>query len=256
MSASERGGEVGLSVVIPVRDDAVALERCLSLLDRQSVAPLEVIVVDNASTDDSALVAAAHGARVVREPRPGIPAAASTGYDAATGDVIVRCDADSAPPHDWLERIRARLTADPGLDALTGTGNFYDVAVWQARVLRPLYLGSYYLLVHAALGHPPLWGSNMAVRREAWEQVRDLVHRGDAEVHDDIDLAFALGPERCIRYDAALRVGVSARSVRGGSQLRRRLRRAWHTLAVNWRVAPPWERWGRRFAARTAVGRR
>src|SRR3954452_8207081 len=89
-----------VSVVIPVKDDAVALERCLRLLGQQTVAPLEVVVVDNGSRDASAAGARRHGARVVTEPTPGIPAAASTGYDAARGDLIARCDADSVPDTD------------------------------------------------------------------------------------------------------------------------------------------------------------
>ncbi|NMR19088.1 glycosyltransferase family 2 protein [Cellulomonas fimi] len=245
--SASRSDVPSLSVVIPAKDDAVALDRCLRLVARQTHAPLEVVVVDNGSTDATARVAAAHGARVVPEPRPGIPAAAATGYDAARGDVVVRCDADSAPPPDWLARVAARMSADPTLDALTGTGYFYDLPRWAEPVLRRAYLGSYYALVHLALAHTALWGSNLAFRRATWHEVRHLVHRDDAELHDDIDLAFQLGPARRTAYDGALRVGVSARSLRGGAQLRRRFRRAFRTLAVNWRVEPPWERWRRRL---------
>ncbi|MGI5190910.1 hypothetical protein ACQEVI_22420 [Promicromonospora sp. CA-289599] len=67
--------------------------------------------------------------------------------------------------------------------------------------------------------------------------------RDDAEVHDDLDLAFRLGPGRRIRLDRSWRVGVSARSLHGRRQRRRRLDRAWRTLRVNWQVSPPWERW-------------
>ncbi|MCU1432036.1 MAG: glycosyl transferase family 2, partial [Actinotalea sp.] len=81
-----------LSVVVPVKDDAVALRRCLRQIGRQTVEPLEVIVVDNGSRDTTAAVAREHGARVVVEAAPGIAAAASAGYDAAVGQVIVRCD--------------------------------------------------------------------------------------------------------------------------------------------------------------------
>ena len=88
----------------------------------------------------------------------------------------------------------------------------------------------------------------MAVRREAWQAVRSDVSRDDPEVHDDLDLAFALGPERRIRFDRSLRVGVSARSLRGHHQRVRRFDRAWRTLRVNWRVAPPWDRWRARLA--------
>jgi hypothetical protein len=234
---------LSVSVVVPVRDDAVALERCLRLLARQTVAPLEVVVVDNASRDSSAEVALRLGARVVAEPVVGIPAAAATGYDAARGDIIARCDADSTPPADWIQHITTAMSSDPRLDALTGTGRFYDVPRWASAVLGPIYLGSYYVLVHAALGHTPLWGSNMAVRRRTWQEVRHLVHRNDPELHDDIDLAFAMGPRHWVRYDPRLSVGVSGRSLRGYRQLRRRLRRAFRTLEVNWRRTPPWLRW-------------
>jgi hypothetical protein len=242
------GSPLTVSVVIPVKDDAVALERCLNLLARQTVAPLEVVVVDNGSRDASAEVARRHGARVVTEPMPGIPAAASTGYDAARGDLIARCDADSLPEADWLARIVAAMAAEPFTDALTGTGRFYDVPRWSGALLGRSYLGSYYLLVHLALGHTPLWGSNMALRRRTWHEVRHLVHREDAELHDDIDLSFALGPHHRVRYDAGLSVGVSGRSLRGGRQVRRRFRRAFRTMEVNWRRSPPWLRWQARLS--------
>jgi glycosyltransferase involved in cell wall biosynthesis len=243
-----------VSVVIPVRDDAVALEACLALLARQTVRPAEVVVVDNGSSDGSAGVAAAWGARVVPEERTGIPAAASTGYDHAVGDVIARLDADSRPGPRWVERIATRMAHEPGLDAVTGTGRFVDLPAGVAAVASAGYLGSYYVLCHLALGHTALWGSSMAVRRSTWLAVRSDVCRDDAEVHDDLDLAFALGPGRRIRFDRGLRVGVSARSLRGRAQRRRRLDRAWRTLRRNWRRMPPWERWRARLA-RSVAGR-
>jgi len=241
-------GQLTVSVVIPVKDDADALERCLRMLGRQTLRPLEIVVVDNGSSDHSALVADWYGARVVEEPVAGIPAAACTGYDAAVGDLIARCDADTSPPEDWVERVVRVMTQSPELDALTGTGRFYDLPRWLSPVMRPLYLGTYYLLVHAALGHSTVWGSNMAIRRASWLEVRHLVHRTDPEIHDDMDLAFALGPQRRVRYDKKLVVGVSARSLRGSRQLRRRLHRAVRTLQVNWRLLPPWERWQARLS--------
>ena len=96
MSATAGAELPSVSVVIPVKDDAVALRSCLEVLTRQSLAPLEIVVVDNGSSDDSAAVAMAYGARVVAEPSPGIPAAASTGYDAARGEVIARTPLSTA----------------------------------------------------------------------------------------------------------------------------------------------------------------
>lgn len=232
-----------VSVVIPVRDDADQLRTCLRALAVQTVAPLEVVVVDNGSSDDSAEVARAHGARVVEEPAVGIPAAAATGYDAATGDVIARLDADSRPPADWVEQVVRAFDRRPGAVAVTGLGAFHDAPRGLGAILSMIYLGSYYLLGAAACGHHVLWGSSMAVRRSTWLEVSDAVHRTDGEIHDDMDLALVLGPGAAIHLSPSLRLGVSARSLHGRAQLRRRLARAFRTLRINWRNAPPWDRW-------------
>jgi cellulose synthase/poly-beta-1,6-N-acetylglucosamine synthase-like glycosyltransferase len=222
-----------LSVVIPVKDDSDALAQCLGLLKRQSVQPLEIIVVDNNCQDDSARIAASRGAMVVVEPVPGIPAAAAAGYDSAAGTVIVRCDADSAPPAGWLERIQDAFATDPSLDALVGTGDFYGMSPWRGRIMGRLCVQLYLTGMRPVLGHVPLWGSNMAFRRSAWQEIGPAVNRADAELHDDLDLSFRFGPCRTIRYDRRLRVGISPRPLHGAGQILRRVHRTLHTLAVH-----------------------
>jgi hypothetical protein len=113
------------------------------------------------------------------------------------------------------------------------------------RLACSLYLGAYYALTRLALGHTALWGSSMALRRSAWSEVRETVERSDPDVHDDMDLAFALGPHRRVVRERHLHVGVSARSLRAGR--RRRLLLAWNTLRSNWAEAPPWDRWWARL---------
>ena len=236
-----------VSVVIPVRNDARSLEHCLMALARQTVAPLEVVIVDNASTDDSVAVALTHGARVVAEPSVGIPAAAAAGYDAATGSVIARLDADSVPPSDWVERILAALERRPDAVAVTGIGVFHDAPRGLGHLLSAIYLGSYSVLGLAAAGHHVLWGSSMAIRRDAWQQASGSVHRHDQELHDDMDLALVLGPAARIDLVPSITVGVSIRSLRGSAQRRRRMTRAFATLRVNWQDIPPWQRWADTF---------
>jgi glycosyltransferase involved in cell wall biosynthesis len=247
---------LSLSVVIPCKNDSTFLRRCLQALEAQTLAPLEVIVVDNNSSDDSAEVATRYGARVLQETAPGIAAAASAGYDAALGDVIVRCDADTIPPPDWLEHIASRFIREPDLAVLTGPGDFYDAGPIRSRLAALAYMQAYFVLMGSAMAHWPPFGSNCAFRREDWEAVRGRIHRGDVGVHDDVDLGFALGPTQRTAYDRRLRVGISARSLAGGAAGRRRFRRAFHTLALHWRVAPPWERWKVTLSARRERRRR
>lgn len=236
-----------MSVVIPVRDDAAALGRCLEHLAAQTVAPDEVIVVDNGSSDDSARVALAAGARVVVEAQRGIPAAAACGYDAATGDVIARCDADTVLPTDWVERIRDAFDADPDLEGLTGPGRFHDLPSQWTGLASAFYALGTFVGGGAAMANVPLWGSNMALRRTAWLRVADLVERADAGVHDDLDLTMQLGPRARLRFDSRLRVGAEGRFFHSRDAARDRVRIAMRTFRRNWAAdGTAGQRWVRR----------
>ncbi|OUE24781.1 putative glycosyltransferase EpsH [Clavibacter michiganensis] len=234
-----------VSVVIPVRDDAGHLRACLQALAGQTVAPDEIVVVDNASGDDSAEVARRAGARVVHEPVVGIPAAASAGYDAARHEVIARLDADCVPPADWIERLGDVLAARPDVAAVTGAARFLDGPRALRGVAAVAYLGAYFASVTLALGHPPLFGSNFALRRDAWLRVRDEVHRDGTHLHDDIDLSVHLGPEHRIVLDPRLRMGISMRPLTRPATLPLRMSRGMASLTVHWPHELPWLRWRR-----------
>jgi glycosyltransferase involved in cell wall biosynthesis len=238
-----------ISVVIPCLDDAVMLRACLAALAAQTRPPDEVVVVDNGSSDDSAAVALAAGARVVDEPRRGIWPATAAGFDAARGDVIARLDADSVPRADWLERVELRMSAPDLPTAVTGRGRFYGGSAVTRWIAGRLYIGGYFAVLGPLLGHPPIFGSNCALRRSAWQQLRTLVHRERADVHDDLDLAWWLQPGMSVVEDRTLVVAVSARPFDSWSALGRRLRMAYRTIATDWRAWPPVERRRARAAA-------
>ncbi len=101
-----------VSVVIPCLDEAGNIERCVrtarEVLERTGIDG-EVIVVDNASEDDSAALAAAAGARVVHEPRRGYGSAYLAGFAAAQGRYIVMADADLTYDFNEIPRFVAAL---------------------------------------------------------------------------------------------------------------------------------------------------
>ena len=212
-----------ISVVIPVFNDAPMLRVCLEALAAQSRPADEIIVVDNDSTDDTAEVGAAGGARVISEQVSGIFPAAAAGYDAARGDIIARLDADSVPPTDWLERIETVLADTDGLTAITGPGDFYGSNRFVHWVARTIYIGGMFVFVGAMLGHPPLFGSNFAMPARVWHRVRNRVNRSVPRIHDDLDLSYHLEPDMSVIYDRTLRVAVSARPFDSWSALGRRL---------------------------------
>lgn len=232
--SSDPRHRLSCTVVVPVLDDGPALERCLTAIEGQLLPVDEVVVVDNGSADDSVRIAERHGARVLHESTPGIPAAAATGYDAVASDLILRLDADSVPPADWSRRIVDRFTADRGLDAMTGPGVFTAVPRPVREVLTGWYWWIYFRGLRSRVGAAPLFGSNLAMRTSAWRRVSRSVHREDSEVHDDLDLSIHLvDAGHRLALDRGLLVSVSARPLLHPVGMRHRARRARHTLDLH-----------------------
>jgi glycosyltransferase involved in cell wall biosynthesis len=243
-----------ISVVIPVYNDAEFLSTCLRALSQQRRPADEIIVVDNASTDATAAIARAAGVRLVVEPLRGIWPAASAGYDAATGDVIARLDADSVPPVDWLQRIESRFTAHPDTAVYTGPGDFYNCGPLTAWFGRRIYLGGYFIWMGLWVGHYPLFGSNFAMRRDVWTANRGRVRRDSADVHDDLDFSMHLHRTEPVTLDRTLTVAISARPFHTPASLGRRVRWAGRTLFAGWPDFSPWRI--RRRAASVVPGQR
>ncbi|MGO4121020.1 glycosyltransferase family 2 protein [Arthrobacter sp. YAF16] len=235
-----------ISVVIPTRNDAQMLAACLAALGRQSRRADEVIVVDNGSTDNTAAVCTAAGARRIVVDLPGIAAATARGFDEADSEIIARLDADSVPPADWLERVEAILDKAGPLTAVSGPGNFYGGTRFARWVGRNIWIAGYFWAIGLLLGHPPLFGSNFALRADVWEKIRGTVHRGRPPVHDDLDISYQIPPEVSVLWEPALRVGVSARPFESRHAVGRRLSMAWTTFGVEFRSERPLRRRRRR----------
>ncbi len=233
MTDAGGAGALTVTVVIPVRNDAEPLARCFRALAAQTVAPDEVVVVDNGSTDDSAAVARRAGATVVAEGEQGIGAAASRGYDAATGDLILRLDTDSVPSPVWIARIVQAFEEDDELGALSGPGEFLGLPWPLGRLATAGYMGIYFTILGAIIGRAPLFGSNLAMRRTAWQAVSGEVHRHDTGVHDDLDLSLHLATRFPTRLDRSLVVRMSARPLASASGMLERLQRAVHTIRLH-----------------------
>ncbi|WP_416670028.1 glycosyltransferase [Egbenema bharatensis] len=114
-----------VSVVIPVFNDAVRLQRCLEALEQQTYPSdrYEVIVVDNGSDSEAQIaqvVAACPQAIVSQELTPGSYAARNKGISMAQGEVIAFTDADCIPALNWIEQGVRYLTQTPNCGLVVG----------------------------------------------------------------------------------------------------------------------------------------
>lgn len=97
-----------VAVVIPAYNAEHTIQATLHALRPQAKGlAAEVIVVDNASTDDTALVAHEVGATVVRENKRGPSAARNRGIASTAADIVVHLDADTIPSRRWLSSMLA-----------------------------------------------------------------------------------------------------------------------------------------------------
>ncbi|MBI2415117.1 MAG: glycosyltransferase family 2 protein [Candidatus Kerfeldbacteria bacterium] len=120
-----------LSFVIPAHNEAAYLPHCLdSIVEQTKLFPsaVEIIVVDNASTDATAAIAKTYPAvKVIFEPNKGLVQARQAGYLAASGDLIANVDADTILTPGWLRRVFDEFGQDSNLIALTGPVIYYDL---------------------------------------------------------------------------------------------------------------------------------
>lgn len=117
----EHGQRPLVSVVIPCLNEEENIEACVGQALRamsDAGIPGEVVVADNASTDRSAALAAAAGARVIHEPRRGYGSAYLAGFAAARGTYIVMGDADLTYDFNEIPRFVAEL--DKGAELVMG----------------------------------------------------------------------------------------------------------------------------------------
>jgi glycosyltransferase involved in cell wall biosynthesis len=118
------------SVVIPARNAAETIGGVLDALAAQDPAPGEVIVVDDASEDDTAEVAERRGATVIRLDSPRLAGGArNRGWEAASGDVVVFLDADAIPAPGWTSGVE-RAAAEFPCSLVAGARTFTARTRW------------------------------------------------------------------------------------------------------------------------------
>jgi glycosyltransferase involved in cell wall biosynthesis len=184
-----------VSIVIPAYNEQDSIGKCLNSILNQTVKPLEVIVVDNRSHDDTAKIVRAFRdehkdaitVHLVKEfDHQGIIPARDKGFVVAKGDI----DADSMLSQGWVEAVTNGF-ADPEVAAASGPVVYHDMPAKNVGFQADHKLRT--TLDKLARTHRFLFGSNMAVRASVWQKIRPLLCADEEDMmHEDIDIALHL----------------------------------------------------------------
>ena len=187
---SERRNWPKVSVVVCAYNAAETIDDCVHSLCALTYPDVEVIVVDDGSTDGTGDLAGAHaGVRVIAVPNGGLGSARNVGLGAATGEIVAYTDADCRVDADWLNYlVQPLLTSD-----VVGVGGPNVVPAddpWLAQCVARAPGGPIHVMLDDRIAeHVP--GCNMAFRRDALIAI-DGFNPVYVRAGDDVDICWRL----------------------------------------------------------------
>lgn len=178
-----------VSVVIPAYNAAATLGEALKALRAQAGAPsYEAIVVDNASTDQTAAIAHEFGATVVYQPIRGPAAARNSGLRVATGEIVAHMDADTVPSRKWLSFLTEPFL-NPTTMLVAGNTLCYPPQTGAERYVEAVGLYDASRCVSRS-PFPFAPSLNLAMRRDAARAIGGWSE--DLQTGEDVDLCYRM----------------------------------------------------------------
>jgi|SRR5271157_89200 len=176
-----------ISVIVPVRNNPRELRLCLERLFASTYSNYEVIVVDDASTDETPQVAADLGATVLRlGSRRGPAGARNRGAEIARGEYLFFLDSDVCVYPETLQELHDTFARDPELDAVFGS---YDTQPTAENVLSE-YKNLFHHFVHQDSREQAttFWSGCGAIRRSVFLKMGGFSARYKRPSIEDIEL--------------------------------------------------------------------
>lgn len=157
--------EPTISLIIPAYNEDKYIDKCLDYAIKNSEGKLlEIIVVDNASTDKTVEVASKYsGVKVISEDRKGVMWAREKGRLEARGDIIAFIDADNHMPNGWINKIRKEFSENENLVCLSGPYIYYDISKWNGFLVR---VWNIFVLFFSKIIGYVVTGGNFAIKKD------------------------------------------------------------------------------------------
>jgi glycosyltransferase involved in cell wall biosynthesis len=210
-----------ISFVVPAYNEERLLPACLAAIQAEidrSGCDAEILVVNNASTDDTGRIAAmTPGVIVVDQPVKGLVQARSAGFEAASGELIANIDADTLVPPGWLDRVLAEFARSPKLVVLSGPYDYYDVPVHIRAAARVFYAVGFmtYVFNKRVLGVGSMvQGGNFVLLRDTLAGIGGFSDRFTF-YGEDTDIASRMSRVGDVKFTYALTAKSSGRRLQG-----------------------------------------
>jgi glycosyltransferase involved in cell wall biosynthesis len=173
-----------VSVVIPAYNESRYIGKALETISAQNYdGAIEVLVVDNNCTDQTAKIAHSYGARVIDEANPGVCWARHAGTGYANGDIVVSTDADTYFHPEWIKNIVQLFEAGPDIVAVTGPCRYVDGPSW-SRLYTGILFGIVSIIYRIFGFTVYASAANLAFKKSAWQGYNTNLTQGG----DELDL--------------------------------------------------------------------
>ena len=177
-----------VSIIIPVYNASAHIGGVIETCRKIDYPDLEIVAVDDGSSDDSAAIADSHSVKVIRQKNGGPAKARNSGWRAAEGEICFFTDSDCFPKIDSITRLSDHFK-DSSVAAAGGT---YDIA--NPEKILPRLIHAEISARHAKMSKDAdfLGSFNLAVRREVLEEVGGFNEDYKTASAEDNDLSYRI----------------------------------------------------------------
>lgn len=206
-----------ITIVIPAYNEEDCIIECLESCVNQTIPADEILVVNNNSADRTKELVkefikknpTSH-VRLVDQNEKGLVPTRNKGFDSVKSDVIGRIDADCMLEPGWVEAVKSKLT-DTTIFGTTGPVIYHDMPA--KKVWHKADDNIRKALNKMTTQYQFLFGSNMAIRTEAWHVIKDSTASDQLDLlHEDIDIALCFSEHNLkVSYNPKMIAGMSAR---------------------------------------------
>lgn len=187
-----------LSIIIPAKNEEKNIVRCLHALARQKSDSVEIIVVDNGSTDNTVALAKTIADKVFIKPEFSLSELRNFGAREASGTVFAFLDADCVVDRDWIAQIQ-RTLENQDIGCTGSTPEAPDDGTWVERVWSSFRTRRKHRCFASWIN-----SSNFIVRKELFAQVNGF--NAALTTCEDVDIGMRLGKVCKILFDPSIRV--------------------------------------------------